>query len=305
MKEFIKAVCFIGGCLFFIPFIIVYAGGYYNEDLLQKITMQNQSKETEAENAAFIDKEKLIGILAKEIPYTYEYETIKAQAVIIRTYLGRRILGIQNKGELDGYTPEEMKELWGEHYDSIYATYEEAVSETQNEMIFYKNEPIEALYHQSSGGRTRGANGVYNVDIPYLQGVVSAGDNVTKQVEIKKSEMAAKLKEAYADIILDENMIENQIQIVEKDEAEYIKSIQIGNRMITGEDFKNLLGLPSSNFKIFKKDDMLIFDVRGVGHGVGLSQNGANELAKAGKTYKDIIMYYYKDVTLENYAYKK
>lgn len=305
MKEFIKVICFIGGCLFFIPFIIVYAGGFYNEDLLQKITVQSEVKEDEANNSAFIDKEKIIGILAKEIPYTYEYETIKAQAVIIRTYIGRRTLGIQNKGDLEGYTVSEMKELWGVHYDSIYATYEEAVKETGNEMIFYNNEPIEALYHQSSGGRTRAAKDVYNVDIPYLQSVESTGDSVTQQVEIKKSEIAAKLREVYTDIIVDENTIEAQIQIVEKDEAEYIKSIQIGNMIIKGEDFKKLLGLPSSHFKIFKKDDSLIFDVKGVGHGAGLSQNGANELAKAGKTYRDIITYYYTDVSIENYVYKK
>jgi len=305
MKEFIRAVCFIGGCLFFIPFIIVYAGGYHSEDLLQKITIQNEAEKNEAADPTFIDKEKLIGILAKEIPYSYEYETVKAQAVIIRTYLGRRMLGIQNKGELDGYTQEEMKELWGENYDSIYKTYEEAAEDTGNEMIFYNNEPIEALYHQSSGGRTRAAKDVYSVDIPYLQGVQSAGDNITKQVEVKKGEMIAKLKESYPDIIVDERIIENQIQIIEKDEAEYIKSIQIGNEIIKGEDFKKLLGLPSSNFKIFKKENSLIFDIKGAGHGVGLSQNGANELAKTGKTYKDMINYYYTDVTIENYVYKK
>lgn len=305
MKEFIKSICFIGGCLFLIPLIIVYAGGYQNGDLLQKVNIQTEKNNNEGDDTAFIDEAKIVGILAKEIPYTYEYEAIKAQAVVIRTYIARRMLGIQTKGTLEGYTEEEMKNVWGEDYSEIYATYKEAVNETKNEIILYNNEPIEAIYHKASGGKTRTAKDVYDVDIPYLKSVTSEGDMVTKQIELQKSEIVAKLQEVYPDIIIDASTMENQIQIVEKDEAEYVKSIQIGNVIIKGEEFRKILGLPSSNFKVFNHNNSLVFDVSGIGHGAGLSQNGANELAKSGKTYLDIIKYYYKDVVIENYTYKK
>jgi stage II sporulation protein D len=305
MKGFLKVICFIGGALFLIPIMIVYAGGYQNENLLQQMTVQNQAGQSEDNKTSFIDQEKIIGVLAKEIPYTYEYETIKAQAVIIRTYLARRMLGIQNKGELAAYTEGEMKELWGENYEHIYATYYEAVKDTQNEMIFYDDEPIEALYHKACGGRTRSAEDVYHVQIPYLQSVASEGDTVSKQMELQKKEIVAKLIEVYPEIMIDENTLENQIQIVERDGTEYIKNIQIGNVIINGEQFRKLLELPSSNFKIYDKNSKLIFDIKGEGSGVGVSQNGANELAKGGKLYKDILKHYYTDVTVENYTYKK
>ena len=305
MKEFIKAIGFIGGCLFLIPFIIVYAGGYQKEDLLQKITMEQAGIESQKDSSDFIDKDQIIGILAREIPYTYEYEAIKAQAVVIRTYMARRILGIQNKGELIGYTEQEMKELWGQDYRSIYGTYEEAVNETQDEIIVYENEPIEALYHRASAEKTRSAKDVYNVEVPYLKSIDSEKNPITKQIQMQKTEVANKLREVYEDLTVDENTLENQIQIVEKDEAEYIKSIQIGNSIIKGEEFRKIMKLPSSNFIIFNQGDTLVFDVKGSGHGVGLSQNGGNELAKEGKNYQEIIKHYYQDVTVEKYLYKK
>ncbi len=305
MKEFIKAICFIGGCLFFIPFLIVYGGGYQNEEILQKLAAQNSAAHHKREENSLIDEEKIISILAKEIPYNFEYEAIKAQAVVIRTYMTRRVLGIQNKGELIGYAEEEMKELWGEDFEHIYATYKEAVKDTENQIILYDSEPIEALYHRASSGMTRSAKDVYNVDVHYLQGVTSEKDKLTKQIELKKKDMVSMLIEVYPDLVVDEDNLENQMQIVEKDQSEYIKTIQIGNTIISGEEFRKILGLPSSNFKVFKQSDSLVFDVRGIGHGVGLSQNGANELAKEGKKYDEIISHYYTDVTIKNNQYKK
>lgn len=102
-------------------------------------------------------------------------------------------------------------------------------------------------------------------------------------------------------MIVDIGTLENQIQIIEKDEADYVKSIQVGNVTLKGEEIKELLDLPSSCFKVYSSGDELIFDVRGIGQGIGLSQNGANELAKQGMNYKDIIKYYYTDVMIEKY----
>ena len=105
--------------------------------------------------------------------------------------------------------------------------------------------------------------------------------------------------------MLQEENLEAQIQIIEKDQSEYVKSLQIGNQIIDGEEFKNLLDLPSSCFKIFNQQDWLVFDVKGEGNGIGFSQNGANEWAKEGKDYKELIYAYYKDVKIGEYNYKR
>lgn len=300
MKEYFRSAVFIGLSLFLIPVIVVYASGYETGKLLK--TIENARQE-EANKAALdiISEETLIGILAKEIPYTYELEAIKVQAVVTRTYMGRRILGIQSKGVLKGYTVDEMKELWQENYDKNYAIYKAAVQSTYYEMIFYDNQPIEALYHGASSGKTRDAASIYNKDIPYLKSVESEVDRISKQVRLTKEKTAALIKEKYPQLIVDVPTLENQIQIVEKDEADYVKSIQIGNITLKGEELRALLELPSSCFKVYVSGEELIFDVRGIGQGIGLSQNGANELAKQGMSYKDIIKHYYTGVTVEKY----
>ncbi len=299
MKRILALAVIVGGCLFLIPIFIVYASGYQRESLLVQLDIQGQAKEEVPSD--IMDEKTLIGILAKEIPYTNEMEAIKVQAIVTRTYMARRILGIQSKGALVGYTDKEMKELWEDDYERIYKIYQEAVQKTANQMIFYNNQPIEALYHTASGGRTRDASEIYHQEIAYLKSVESNVDNISKQIEYTKEEMSQLLIEAYPDLIVDVAQIENQIQIVEKDEADYIKSLQVGNMTIDGEKFRQLLGLPSSNFKIFTSGERIIFDVRGIGHGVGLSENGANELAKQGMMCEDIIKYYYTDVSIEKF----
>ena len=304
MKKFLIQLILIGSTLFLLPFFIVYATGNLDAQLAYK-QIEEQQKVKEEQVTHLIEVSRLIGILAKEIPSNYEMETLKAQGVICRTYLARRLLRIETKGELVGYTEEEMRKLWGQDYDSIYAIYKEAVEATGNEMILYNDEPIEAVYHRASSGITRNAEEVYGMAIAYLQSVENPKDVLTKQIPLKKSEIVKRLKEKYPTILLQEDNLEAQIQVIEKDQAEYVKSLQIGNQIIEGEELKKLLGLPSSCFKIFSEQDWLVFDVRGEGHGVGFSQNGANEWAKEGKDYKELIASYYKDVKIEEYNYKR
>lgn len=298
MKDLIKHACLIGASLFLIPVLMIYASGYEKGSALAQIT---QNKE-ETQETTLLDESLIIPILAKEISYTYEYETIKAQAVVIRTYMARRALGIQTTGELVGYTEEEMKELWKEDYESIYKTYEEAVEDTKDEIIWYNNQPIQALYHKASGECTRSANDVYNIEIPYLISVSNEKVLGSTQIKMSKKEVAETLKQNYNDIIIDDEHLENQIQIIEKDKAGYIKSIQIGNLILEGEKFRDVLGIPSSNFKIYLAGNDLIFDVVGSGLGIGLSQDGANEMVKQGKDYKEVIEYYYTGVDVKAYG---
>lgn len=295
-KLWIYAGCILG-CVLIIPTFMVYVGGYYNPNMMNELTT-TKVEEAQVQNEL---NQKIIGILAKEVPSEYHYEAIKAQAVLVRTYIVRRQLGIISQGELGGLTTQEMKDLWQDDYDEIYETYASAVMDTQDEVIYNGEEIIEPIYHRSSAGETRNAKEVYGMDIPYLQPVVSEGDPITQTIKLSKIEVSNKLRQVYKEIIIDESILQHQIQVVNRDESEYITNIQIGNIMMTGEEMKKILGLPSSNFEIKSEGENLIFNVRGIGHGVGLSQNGANELAKKGMTYNQILAHYFLNTNINKY----
>ncbi len=298
MKDAFKMLICVGSCMFLLPIFIVYLT-HTPVGVSHQATSQIEERQEEKD---IINEETLIGILAKEVPYTYELEALKAQAVVERTYMARRILGIQKQGAIVGYTEEEMKVLWGEeNYQRIYNKYKEAVEATRGKIIVYNNQPIEALYHKSSSGRTRDGKSIYKQEIPYLKSVESSVDMITEQVKWNKEEMILKIKEKYPDLVAEAEHLESQIQIVSKDQAGYVDAIQIGNITLTGEALKTMLELPSCAFKIYNAEEELIFDVKGSGTGIGLSQNGANELAKQGMLYEDIIKHYYTGISIEDY----
>lgn len=304
MREYFRMAIFIGSSLIVLPLLVLIISGTpigaKDHDELQQVELTMEEKKDD-----IMEEETLVGILAKEIPYTYEKEAIKAQAVIERTYMARRILGIQNKGGIVGYTVEEMKGLWGESYDKNYSIYQQAVEETRGKLILFNNQPIEALYHKASSGKTRDASEVYGVDVPYLKGVDSHVDTISKQMTYTKKEVKNRILAAYESFAVPEEELAKQIQIVDKDDAGYVKMLQIGNITIKGEEFRKLLELPSCAFKIYESKEKLIFDVRGIGNGVGLSQNGANELAKQGGDYEQILHAYYTEIEIGDYEFQK
>lgn len=304
MKQYLQMAILVGSCLFILPLLVLYINDI-PLDGKQNMETSEMTLELQKEKDDIMEEETLIGILAKEIPYTYEIEALKAQAIVERTYMARRILGIQTKGAIVGYTVDELHELWKEDYDKIYSIYQKAVRETKGKMILYQNQPIEAIYHRASSGKTRDAKEVYGVDVPYLKGVDSSVDVISTQISYSKKEVKERIQRQYEALAVDTETIKEQIQIVDKDEAGYIKMIQVGNVTLKGEEFKSLLELPSCAFKIYESEDKLIFDVKGRGNGVGLSQNGANELAMQGENYEQIIKTYYTDIEIGEYEYQR
>lgn len=298
MRQYLQMILCVGSCFILLPIFLIHISGVeVGEGKGASSIVQEQET-----NKDIINEETLIGILAKEIPYTYELEALKAQAVVERTYMARRILGIQEKGAIVGYSVEEMKQLWGEEqFNSIYNTYKEAVDQTLGKLIMYDHKPIEALYHEASSGKTRDAKNVYKKDVPYLKSVDSSVDKISQQIKYSKEEIIEKFTKEYPSLAVEAENLSSQLQIVKKDDANYITALQIGNITVSGEKFKEILNLPSCAFNIYDSGEELIFDVRGAGNGIGLSLNGANELAKQGMLYEDIIHYYYTDVTIEDY----
>lgn len=286
------------GMLIGIPSLVVYMGGHYSTELLQSvkgISEQDKSKDEELAK----QKDELIGAIAKIASPTESEEALKAYAVMLRTYRLRRQLGIVSQGSLNYMTVDEMKETWGKSYTTYYNKLKKAVEDTANEVIYCGNELIEPIYHNESTGWTRNANAIYKQDIPYLQPVESGLDTVQESFNFTQDEFVKRLQEAYSHLSLQAEALSQQIQVVSKDQAGYIESLQIGNLLIEGETLRKILDLPSSCFTVVQSADTITFNVKGVGHGIGLSQHGANEMAKQGATYKEILGYYYTGIEVK------
>lgn len=288
----------IVGCLFGIPSLIIFLGGFYDPLLLQNVQASaSHTIQVEVDDAK--RAQEIIEILAKTVPPTQSPEAIKVQAIMVRTYLERREQGIVQDGELGRISIQEMKQLWQEDFEEVYESYALAVSATKGEMLYHKGELIEPVYHKESAGYTRDAMSLYNMDVPYLKGVESPWDTGVEEKVILKSEFIATMKATYPSVILDEAMLQHQIQIVGRDHAGYVQSLQIGNILLTGEEFKALFGLPSTCFDLASSQSELLFKTKGTGHGVGLSQNGANQMALEGKNYTEILDYYFTDIEIK------
>lgn len=176
----------------------------------------------------------------------------------------------------------------------------EAVDSTQGKIITYNGNPIDAFFHSNSGGTTETANNVWGGDnFPYLQSVQTSGEDgytqYSSEVELTKDEFINKIKEKYQDFEI--NFEEsNSIQILEYTESGRVRTIKLGNIQIAGTEARTIFGLKSTNFSFEFNEDKIKFKVLGYGHGVGMSQTGADSMAKDGSNYVEIIKHFYNGV---------
>ena len=258
--------------------------------------------------------EYLYGVVAAEMPASYEMEALKAQAVVARTYTLYKVENNANKhGEAAICTDSKCCQAWISKEDRLekwpdelreeyWNKIVEAVDNTKGEVITYNGSLINAFFHSNSGGKTELPVNVWGGgDYPYLQVVETSGEDEYSQykseAEFTKEELINKLKDRYNDIELDFSNIE----ILERYESGRIKTIKFGNKEIAGVEARTLLELKSANFDFIIDGDKIKFIVYGYGHGVGMSQTGADKLAKNGSHYKEIIKHFYTDVEIENY----
>lgn len=164
--------------------------------------------------------------------------------------------------------------------------------------------PINAFFHANSGGTTELPVNVWGgSNLPYLQVVETAGEEgytqYSSEVILSKDELIEKLKTKYPDIQID---FENQddIKILEYTDSNRVKTVKFGNHELSGVETRTILGLKSTNFEIIKQDENIKLSVKGYGHGVGMSQTGADTMAKQGSTYEDIIKHFYAGVEIKN-----
>lgn len=258
--------------------------------------------------------EYLYGVVAAEMPVTYEIEALKAQAVVARTYTIYKIEKDHKHEDADicdsssccqaWISKEDRYSKWGQNQDEYWNKIVEAVNSTKGKIITYNNEPINALFHSNSGGVTEMASAVWGgTDLPYLQSVETSGEQDYSQyqseVTLEEQELLNKLKGKYPNIEIN---FENQddVKVLEFTSTNRARTVKFGNTNISSTELRSILGLRSTNFEIERKDKKITFKVKGYGHGVGMSQTGADTLAKENKNYEDIIRHFYSNVEIKN-----
>ena len=258
--------------------------------------------------------EYLYGVVSSEMPASFELEALKAQAVVARTYTIYQITHNSSKHEnadiCDNYaccqawiSKEDRFAKWkSEEAESNWNKIVEAVNSTSGKIITYNGEAINAFFHSNSGGVTESSVNIWGgVDYPYLKSVETAGEDgytqYSSQVQFSKQDLLNKIKEKYQDCEMDFSQ-QNCIQILEYTTSGRVKTIKFGNKEIAGTEARTILGLKSTNFTFSIDVDTVTFSVIGYGHGVGMSQTGADSLAKSGSNYEQIIKHFYTDVEI-------
>ena len=255
----------------------------------------------------------LCNVVSAEMPADYAEEALKAQAVVARTYT---IYKINNKKHenadicddstcCQAWVDKETRfSRWEESKrESNWEKIQKCVKETQGQIITYQNQPINAFFHANSGGKTELPVNVWGgTGLPYLQVVETTGEEgytqYESEIELTQDELIEKLRTKYSDINIDFNN-QDDLKIVTYTDSGRVKTVKFGNHEISGVETRTLLGLKSTNFEIIKENDKIKFIVKGYGHGVGMSQTGADAMAKQGKDYKEIINHFYSGVEIK------
>lgn len=277
------------------------------------ITNENRIEEIDIEDY-------ICGVISSEMPANFEIEALKAQSVAARTYLASKKIKSCTKANgadicdsvhCQVYTPKNVRlELWdSKTRDANWEKISKAVAETEGKVLSYNNELV--LYPQffsTSSGQTENSVDLNWADLPYLKSVESKGEEISPKFESEKTitinEFINTFEAKYQDYSLDESNIKDSIEVTSKSEAGSVKEIKIGDENIKGQDFRFMYGLNSSNFTYEIINDNIVFNCKGYGHGVGMSQWGANVMAKDGNGYEEILKHYYSGVDVTNLKFK-
>ncbi len=245
-------------------------------------------------------EEYVIGVVAGEMPASFEPEALKAQAIASRTYamykksLNQEYDVLATTADQVYLTLEQMQEKWQNDYEEYYNKIKEAVYQTKNQVLKYNNEIIKSYYFAMSNGYTEEAVNVFNESQDYLVSVESKGeeeisDNVIKTMSMSKTEFCQKLNIECQNI---------KITDINYSTSGRINNLKINNIQFLGTKLRSLLNLRSTDFQIEVAGNEVLITTKGYGHGVGMSQYGANAMAKNGSSYEEILKHYYQNVTI-------
>lgn len=243
-------------------------------------------------------EEYLVGVVAAEIPASFNIEALKAQAIVARTYTLKRLsrgLTLSDTVATQEYKDiNQMKNTWQGDFQKYYDKIKSAVDATKGKYVTYGGTYIDAVYHSTSNGYTEDSVYVWGNNIPYLKSVDSSWDkNASSYLRTETKDNNTILSILGISISAD-----TPVEVLSRNASGRITSVKIGDSTYTGVNLRNMLGLRSADFDIVVQDGNLIFTTRGYGHGVGMSQYGANGMANSGYNYAQIITHYYQGVQI-------
>ena len=290
-----------------IPVIILYSFIFESNEEIFKFSRNTMIRVyiTKEDKVINVPLEKYVeGVVSGEMPVSFNEEALKAQAVAARSYIMYKIVNdkkknknydvvdtVMNQVYLDDNS---LKKKWGKNYVKNKSKVENAVYDTSYEYITYNGKIAYALFFSTSGGYTENSEEVFSSKVHYLQSVKSEWDKISPVFSEKNiytyNDFCKKLQI--------ECKIPMKIEIIDKTSAGRINKIFINGNMFTGSEVVKKLGIRSSNFTIDIMDKVYV-TTHGYGHGVGMSQYGAEGMARAGYKYDDILKYYYKDVEIK------
>lgn len=297
MMEKIKTLVSLIIIIICLPYLVTFVvqGDFMNDSGQENVSDSLQSEDTE----------RLILTIANEIPVIYEEEALKAQAVIARTNF--EYAKEHDQAEPEYLTREELRDRFGnKDFQKYYERLKNCVEETAGQIITYKENVIQLPYHFVSAGKTRKLEDADSKkNSAYIKSVSSMSDlgseHFLKVEFYTKKQFYNKLKSAFPDLQFSEDSLDQIASVVKRDQASYVLTVQLPGKKISGEQFKNAFSLNSTCFSLKEVDDQIRIVTKGYGQGYGMSQYGANEMAKEGSSYEQILNYYYSGIDITNH----
>lgn len=301
-----KNILLITLIVILVPFLVVTI--FFKNDEIKFYYSENMSVRVKRDSSGVIEmvpfEDYVVGVLAGEMPTSFEKEALKAQAVAARTYVMKKMKDnkdkeydvvdtVQNQVYLDS---EQLKEKWRDKYVEKLNKVKEAVIETKGEYMTYDEKIIEAFFFSTSVGKTENSEEIFSSSKPYLRSVDSSWDEEVSPVFNDSFEFS--LQEFYdkLGIKYNENL---KIEVLATTSTGRIKEIKINDKKFTGGQIYSKLNLRSTFFNINKVGNNVVVSTKGYGHGVGMSQYGALAMAKKGYTYDEILKYYYQGIDIK------
>ncbi|PLS17750.1 stage II sporulation protein D [Bacillus sp. M6-12] len=245
------------------------------------------------------------GVVSAEMPADFEIEALKAQALTARTYIVNQLTHKDGVALPEGAdvtdtemhqvfnSEKELKKVWGSDYSWKIKKIHQAVAETAGQIITYDGTPITATFFSTSNGYTENSEAYWEHAYPYLTSVSSPWDKNSPKFYDKK---VISIREFEAKLGVKLSNSETVGTITERTPGKRVGTVKINGKKWSGKEIREALGLKSADFDWERKGDQIVISTKGFGHGVGMSQYGANGMAKEGRTYQEIVKHYYKGV---------
>lgn len=303
----IKKILLFSCLIIFIPVIIVSI--FIRNDEITFNFSSNTTVRVYRQNTGIIEnvpiEEYIVGVLAGEMPVNFELEALKAQAVASRSYVMKQIEKninkeydvvdtVMNQVYLD---KEYLMSTWSDSYTDNINKIKLAVLSTKGEYLSYNHKVVEALFFSTSPGITENSEDIFVSKEPYLRSVVSTWDEISPVYSVTLTFPL----EQFCNLLNINYKEKLYIEIIEQTSTGRVKKIKINDKELTGSYVCSKLSLNSTFFEIIQDGEKVIIKNRGYGHGVGMSQYGAEGMARSGYTYDEILKYYYQDIEIKKF----